>query len=186
MKRATSVIVAAFAALAVSGTASAQSPLSVEVRGGAAIPTGEFADNAKTNVGYGATVGLRVAPMVSLYGGYSRAEFGLTDTASDATDAGFQVGARVGIPGLGTGISPWVKGGVIFHELEIETSYLGSTTGDSEPGFEMGAGLSFPLGPQVTVTPGVGFRRYNHVLFQDQGTRSVSYVNADLGLRIRI
>ena len=185
MKKATSVILAAFAALAVSGTASAQSPLSVEVRGGAAIPTGDFADNAKTNVGYGATVGLRVAPMISVYGGYSRAEFGLTQTASDATDAGFEVGARVGIPGLGTGISPWVKAGALFHELELEQRAIGTARGDSEPGFEVGAGLAFPLGPQVTVTPGVAFRRYNTEFF-GQGTTQVSYVNADLGLHIRL
>lgn len=177
---------AVLAALAAAGGAAAQVdvgiPVSLEARGGVAVPAGDFADLADNAFGFGGSVHLQVAPRVSVYGGYSWTEFDLESLSADATDHGWEAGARVAFPGVG--FSPWVRAGLLFHDFETEVAGV-EFDGDDEPGFEVGAGAAFPLGPRVSVSPGVAYRRYSTELAV-LGERDVSYVVVDIGLRMRL
>jgi opacity protein-like surface antigen len=182
MKKALSGALAALAVMALAGTAGAQLPFSLEARGGVALPTGDFADRVENGVGYGATLSYLAAPRASLYAGYSQAEFNLDNSDAEASDQGWEFGARIAFPGVG--FSPFVRGGVLVHEYEVESGAL-EVEGDSELGFEVGAGAAFPLGPRVSVTPGVSYRQYS-TEFPVVGDQRVSYLNLDVGLRIRL
>lgn len=172
------------AALGSAGTAAAQTPLpmSLEARGGFAVPSGGFADRADTGWGFGGSVHVQVAPRVSAYAGFSQTDFDLEGLAGEGTDRGFEVGARVAFPGVG--YSPWVRGGLLFHDWEVDVAGT-ELDGDSDVGFEVGAGAAFPLGPRVAVSPGVAYRRYSSTL-PVLGEMDVSYLSVDVGLRIRL
>jgi opacity protein-like surface antigen len=177
------------ALLAAPGAAHAQSPvdvssiipISVEARGGAAVPTGSFADIANNAFSFGASLHVQVAPQVSLYGGYSYADFDMEDTDVEGTDSGWEAGTRIAFPGVG--FSPWVRAGLLFHDFELEVAGV-EFDGDDEIGFELGAGAAFPLGPRVAISPGVAYRRYSTDFPGRE--ENISYLNVDVGLRIRL
>lgn len=179
---------AVLAALALAGSASAQvpveiaTPISLEARGGIAVPSGDFADLADNAFGFGGSVHVQVAPRVSLYGGYSQTEFDLEALSADGTDRGWEAGARVAFSGVG--FSPWVRGGLLVHDFDVDAGAVEFDT-DEEVGFEVGAGVAFPLGPRVSVSPGFAYRRYA-VDLPVRGELDVSYLNLDVGLRIRL
>lgn len=203
---------AALCAVAAARPAAAQTlpttPLSVEVRGGAAFPMGDFADerqgNAETGWGYGGNVSLQLNPALALYAGYDRFEFpsdnfevdlpgNVGDVDGKWIDSGFSGGVKLMLP-LATmsRLGPWVKGGVVYRKLgvnldderfdeledELET--------DPALGFEVGGGLSLPLGPRVAVTPGVRYLSYSaDPVDGGDGEVNVSHLTLDLGLSIR-
>ena len=175
--------------LAGSSGAAAQGmlPLGLEVRGGAAFPTGDFksALNAKTGVSYGVNATLQAIPMLGLYAGFERTELGVDDSAvADAslTDQGFAFGGKLALPLGLTGAGPWVKAGAIYNELGGSSTPVGLEEGRNW-GFEAGGGLSIPLGMVVSVTPGVRYRQYSvDRAVATAGSLKVSYIVADLGL----
>lgn len=181
---------AAVAAIATVAPASAQMlPLGVEVRGGAAFPMGDFGDvfAAETGVSYGVTASLQATSLLGVYAGFERAEFGVDDTAlgeADLTDQGFAFGARLSLPFGGlTGLGPWVRAGAVYNQISRETdSTVGDFESDRKFGFEVGGGLSIPLGMVVSVTPGVRYRTYSPGLTGNLSDTNVSYLVADLGL----
>ncbi len=191
------------AAVLATTTASAQStlPITVEVRAGAAIPTGDFGDGTSTGWGVGATVRYAVSPMVELYGGYDHFDFGtdeeLDDTGVDFAlqDDGVRAGGRFNFSTLGS-VSPWVEGGLLFNRSRIEVG-VGSVSfnvdSDWTLGFEAGAGFGVALSPRVTLTPGVRYRIHEaeFEVEDDEGgtvteTVDVTYVAIDLGVNIRL
>lgn len=179
-------------AVLVPAAAQAQiSPFSVEARVGAAIPTGDFADGVTTGFGFDANVAYRVMPMLELYGGYSWTRFGFDDDEEfdedvNMDDSGFAVGARVMFAGV-PGIDPWVRGGVILHQLKTSFSegpVSGSFTTDRAAGFEAAAGVAIPVAPRVALTPAVTFRTYTPKFDGESFDSSVQYVGLHLGGRI--
>jgi hypothetical protein len=171
----------------------AQTPFSVEVQAGVVVPTGDFADEFATpGVGIGANVAYRVIPMLDIYAGYSWQRFGADDAASEGTDldiddSGFALGGRLNFPGMGLG--PWVRAGVILHELKISGSdggFSASLTSDRAVGFEVGAGLSFPVAPKISLTPGVTFRTYEPEFDGESADESVTYFGLHLGGQISL
>jgi hypothetical protein len=177
---------AALAAMLLAGPAAAQiphiTPFAFEGRAGIAWPTGDFGDAAKNGWVVGGNVTYQAFPIVGFYAGASHAQMG-AEGGGDYKDSGFEVGARVGIPTPLIPIDPYVKAGAVFHRLEL----TGAGTSDFDDwgtGYEVGAGLGFGFGP-VSLTPGVGFVSYK----VDSGgvtDATVSYVKADVGVRIRI
>lgn len=176
-------------ALGVAAPAEAQGffPLALEVRGGAAFPTGDFKDALDADMGtsYGVNATLQATPLLGIYAGYERAELGLSDESAfegDLTDQGFAFGGKLNLPLMGFG--PWVRAGAVYNELTRESDVGGvDFETDSGFGFEVGGGLSIPLGLVVSVTPGVRYRSYSPggdgAAFSDL---DVSYFVADLGL----
>lgn len=179
------LVLATFAALAASAAAAplaAQSPipLSVEVRAGAAIPTGgDFAEHAQTGFGLGASAAVQLFPNYGLYAGYSRTQFDLDIEGARAIDSGFSVGLTAAYPGLG-GITPWLGTGLLFHTLDVEGAT--QAEGDAQVGFEVGGGVVVPVAPRVRLTPGIAYRRYSAPFLHD--TEPISYFSAGLGLNV--
>lgn len=184
MKRALAAAAAVLATLAFAGGAEAQLPvpLSLEARGGVAVPVGDFADRADDAFGFGFSAHFQVAPRVSLYGGYSQVDFDMDDVGAEGTDSGWEAGARLAFAGVG--YSPWIRAGLLFHDFEMETANA-EFDGEDEVGFEVGAGAAFPLGQRVAVSPGIAYRRYSTEFF-DLGDQDVSYLMLDIGLRMRL
>ncbi|HEX8905421.1 MAG TPA: outer membrane beta-barrel protein [Longimicrobiaceae bacterium] len=175
-----SVSLAAAAAVALlAGPARAQiphiTPFAFEARAGVAVPQGDLNDFAKPGFSVGGSVTYHAIPLVGIYGGYSYAQFGVEGGGGNFKDHGFDVGARLGLPTPLIPIDPYVKAGAVFHKLELTDGT--STFGDTgiEAGYEVGAGVGFGFGP-ASLTPGVSYVHH----------KDVSYVRADVGLRIRI
>jgi opacity protein-like surface antigen len=186
------------AALAQPARAQTILPISFEVRGGADIPTGDFADGAATGWNVGGTVHYRVAPMVGVYGGFEHTRFGVDDDGdfegvdANITDQGFRLGARFDVPaGTLTGVSPWLEGGATFNRTSINASD-GSTSvsvdSDRGVGFEVGAGFAFAVAPKISITPGVRYRSHKAKFDDDDESfeADVNYFTIDLGVHIRL
>ena len=190
------------AALAQPAQAQTILPLSFEARGGVVLPQGDLNDGASTGFTVGGAVHYRIAPMVSLYGGYDYSRFSVDDDSdfgnvdANLTDSGFRVGARFDVPlGALTGVSPFVEGGATFNQTSVNLSDSGggSSVGvdsDRNLGYEVGAGLSFNVAPKISLTPGVRYRSHT-ADFGDDGEGGdnkfdANYFSIDLGVHIRL
>ena len=193
MKKLTAGVVAAAATALLAGTAQAQlptiTPFAFEARAGVALPTGDLKEDTNPGVALSGSVTYHAIPLIGIYAGGSYARFSADledDAEGNATDMGFDVGARLGIPTPLIPIDPWIKAGLVVHRLKLsdDTDELDSDWGT---GYEVGAGLGFGFGP-VSITPGVSFVSYKSD-FGDLGEDAeftVSYIRADIGVRIRI
>lgn len=158
----------------------AQLPLSVEARGGIALPAEAF-EGAEGGVAGEVSATWHALPSVGVYGAYQRNRFAWGDAGRHATDQGFAAGVRIAVPALLVPIDPWIRGGIVAHRLEAETLAEGS-----ERGYEVGGGLGFPLAPGITLTPGVLWTRYRHGRGAADGELlRVRHLRADVGLRMR-
>lgn len=180
---------AAMSVLGVAGTASAQSrlPLSFEVRGDAAIPTGDFEDlEIENGLGFTASAALQLVPGFGVYGSYGRTEFSVDGGGddTDVLDQGFGAGLTASLGGGFGRATPYIGAGLLFHELEVDDTEIG----DAQMGFEVGAGIAFPLGRSVRITPAVGYRQYkveNTALGGLVDNEfNVQYLTAGVGLNI--
>lgn len=163
-------------------------PLALEVRGGAAFPTGDVKDvfGAETGTSYGVNATVQATSLLGIYAGYERAELGVDGTVfgeGDLTDEGFAFGGKLSLPFGGLmGLGPWLRAGAVYNSLTVDGA-LSDREYDSGFGFEVGGGLSIPLGMVVSVTPGVRYRSYSpDVSGVGADDLDVSYIVADLGL----
>ena len=182
---------------ATAGTADAQGffPLAVEVRGGAGFPLGDFGDGVNTGWGFDANAQLRLAPMISVYGGYGTIDFDSSDEggllgagSGTVTDQGFHAGAILSLPtGMLLGVSPYVKAGALYHEAKFDfENDAADMESEKNLGYEVGAGLTFPLGMVVSFTPEVKYRNYAPEwdnAFGTEDDEKLSYLMVDLGLK---
>lgn len=178
MKKTLATVAAALAAVTLAGAARAQSaiPLAVEARASAAVPTGDFQDaggGIGTGYGFGVQGELRLSPLVGVYGGYSWTGYDFDAGDDRLEQQGVDAGIRVGLGPLPLG--PYARGGIVYHRLGG-----GIPEQDSRLGYELGAGLSFPLGMVVSVTPEVSYTRINDAGGDDN---HLSAVRFGVGLR---
>jgi hypothetical protein len=176
MKKTTAGLLAMIAAAATATTASAQAttPLSVEVRAGVSVPTGDLADDVDAGLTVSGDLMYQVTPMVGLYAGYNYNRYAFKDTDGVNADIrGFEGGARVQFPS--PNFSPFFKGGVLYQQSAISGDG-GSISSDYEFGFSLGGGVDVPVGSRVSFTPQLDF---NHI-------KDAEYVNVQAGLRIRL
>lgn len=161
MKKAVFAGVAVALSLA-AGEAQAQFniPLSLEGRVDYAVPVRDFDDVADEGISWGAGVSLGVTPGIGVYGTYSQTEFDVANTQSvEFKDQGFSVGLTTQLPRL-SGLSPWVGAGLVIHELSVEDEQSSNGGVDEDLGFEVGGGLAIPVGANIRLTPGIGYRQY--------------------------
>lgn len=187
----------ALAAVALAGSAQAQvmpvSPFALEVRGGLAFPTGDFGegDDVESGITYGANGTFQFMPMLGIYAGYTRSDFG-TDEDVDITDQGFSGGLRLAIPTPMIPVDPYVKAGVVYNKLEFSGTDGGVRLGvesDRSLGFEVGAGVGIGLGPRLSFTPQVTYTKYSPKFDEaglDDVVPDVSHIRVDVGLRMRL
>lgn len=172
-------------------------PLSLELRAGGGLPTGDFGSadvppSAETGAGFGAGAVFHLTPVLGLYGQYNQTGFGCGDCGTfgvddTATDLGVGVGAQASFARGFGGVLPWVRAGIIRHQLRF-TGGGSSATSDPGIGFAAGAGIAWSPVPRVTITPGASFRGYSADFplgtLPDRSV-DVSYVAADLGFAYR-
>jgi hypothetical protein len=187
MNKLSATLAAAAVSALVAGPAMAQiphiTPFSFEGRAGIANPTGDFGDAAGPGYGLSGSVTYHAIPLIGIYGGYSWNRFSVDDADGDFTDSGIDVGARLGIPTPMIPIDPYLKAGLVFHQMKLTGAELGNFS-DRGTGVELGAGVGLSFGP-VSLVPGVSWVSYK----VDEGGSSdakVSFVKADVGVRIRI
>jgi hypothetical protein len=157
-------------------------PLSVEARGGIALPAEAF-EGVDGGVAGEVSATWHALPFIGIYGAYQRNRFAWdgSGTPGHATDTGVAAGVRLGIPALLLPIDPWIRAGVVAHQLEGE-----GLDEEGGRGWEVGAGLGFPLARGVSLTPGVLWTRYRHGSGAADGELlRVRHLRADVGLRLR-
>ena len=184
MKKTTVGLMTAVAALAIAGSASAQTgpttPFSVEVRGGVSLPGGDAGDVLETGFTVGGDVIFQATPMIGIYAGYNFNSYGIDSDDPDVENVdaeikGFDAGVRVGFAGGSLPFTPFLKGGVLYQKAAL-TDGDASIEGDYETGFQIGGGIELPLGNRISFTPQAS---YNSV-------EDAEYINIEAGLRIRL
>lgn len=195
MRRIT-LLAAAAAVLATVPAARAQTPpLVLEVRGGYAVPTGNWNedDTFENGLGLGANVMAMVSPQVGVYAGWEAFRFPVDEddpgVDADATHAGFRAGVSVSAPvPRYRNVTPFLEAGVFYNTLEIEAGGNGTTVkleSEASIGFEAGVGFETALNQRISVVPMLRYRQ-NEVEFEDFGSESMQYVVAGVGLRMRL
>lgn len=192
------------AALLLAAPAAAQtSPFSVEVRGRAAFPTGDFGDADEDGVelktGWGGSIegAYQATSLLNVYMGYSYTMFPLDfgdlqepleeivdDASVDVIDAGFDAGARISLPVMDGGA--FVRGGLVYHRIGVDLSddleevfeEFGEFSEDElesdwSLGWQLGAGVVVPLGPRLSASVSGAYTRYAPE-FEDDADTSLS------------
>ena len=155
-------------------------PLAVEARGGVAHPAEAFT-GADGGAAGEVSATWHALPFIGVYGAYQHNRFSWDDTDGHITDSGWAAGVRVDVPLPLVPIDPWIRGGVVMHDLEGLSPRV-----DSQRGWEVGGGLGFPLARGLTLTPGVLWTRYQYGSgAQDGPLLRVRHLRTDVGLRLR-
>lgn len=199
MKKIASGLLALAATAALAGNAHAQipnfTPFALEVRGGVALPQGDLKEGDVFDTGYttGANLTYHFMPSLGAYVGFTRNSFAFKE--SDGGDAdvkfntsGIDAGLRLSVPTPLIPIDPFVKAGVIYHKVELD-SKGGNATTDPELGFEVGAGVGINILPKLQLTPAVSYSQFKVSADEDEGeteSANVSVLRLDIGLRLRI
>jgi opacity protein-like surface antigen len=179
------------------------------IRGGAGIPTGEFADTtqgttqekflhgAKSGFGYGLDAGINMGPL-GIYAGFDHINFDCEPQQCSADTKyklqGVSAGVRLSIP-LFPLVKPWVKAGVTLNELEADFSGSSSAPAlstERTPGYELGAGIDIPIaGGFLSLTPQARYvgqkldYKIPGVSTGNTSNKAANYYTFDLGLRLR-
>lgn len=174
---------AALAAAVSTAPVSAQGmlPVTLEGRGGLAFATGDFGRQVGTGYGLGANATFNLTPQLGVYGGYTFISFDPDETL--ATDQafelqGFDAGARLSLPAVA--LTPYLRGGVVYYKGEFADSPFSA---ERKLGFRVGAGVDYPLGPVLSVTPEVS---YVQIPGEGAGDPDASFAKLDVGLRFRL
>lgn len=166
------------------------SPLQVEARVGAWIPTTDlagaqgFEGAASADVSFGVHFVLR-SGLISYVVGFSEHRFGCTagqcgeavDFASTAWDLGIRVNLR------SAGVVPWVSLGATaaIFDARVDTGTgVQREESDRGWGYEAGAGVVIPVAGPFAINPGVRYGR-SDVDFASRGTLETRHIIADLG-----
>jgi opacity protein-like surface antigen len=193
----TTFAMAALAALALAGSAQAQSalPLSFEGRVGAVLPSGDWGELAKTGIGLNGNVTFNVTPVLGIYGGYTYNRFGVDEEFGEGedfnfTEQGFDVGLKARFAGpTGLGATPFFRGGAIFHKIGVSEDDV-SVSGDYKLGFDVGGGVEIPVSPRIMLTPQVGYSQFNPADDDDlepgEEEINVSNIHLAVGVSIRL
>lgn len=171
-------------------SAAAQERLAFEVRAGADIPTAEI-DGEELGTGFGldATLRYRFMPHLAVYGGWDWIRFSPDDAFGgdlDIEETGYAFGLRFEHPfTTRSRLGAWVRAGGTYDHIEIENED-GDITADSGHGlgWEAAAGLSIPLTPGLSVTPGARYRALDRDVELDGTTTEfeLRYIAVELGL----
>lgn len=156
-------------------------PLSVEARGGVALPRDEFRVAADGGVAGEVSATWHALPLIGFYGAYQWNRFEWDGPGGELNDTGFSAGVRVNVPTPLIPIDPWIRAGIVAHQLEG-----GELNDEAKRGWEAGAGLAFPLARGLTLTPGVLWTRFQHGSGAADGELLyVRHLRADVGVRLR-
>jgi hypothetical protein len=176
MSSTTIVALASACALTLATADHAAGQWSVEGRIGAAVPTGELAEepvpNQSTGFSFAADAMYTFRQNVSLYAGASRETFSCDGCTEDVTSAGLDGGLKYLFSVDGPAI-PWVRGGLLLHRASVD-----GVDSDWGLGVDSGVGLDWVVNPRVAIVPAVRLKSYN------SGELSLTFVTVDLGVHL--
>lgn len=167
----------------------AQSRWSLEATGDAAFPTQTFVGaDLETGGGFGVNTRYRFMPHLAAYAGWEwhmqRTEQLLDGQSLDLNDTGYTFGLRFEHP-LVARTAGWLRAGGLANHIEIENADgdLVQDTGHGL-GWEVGGGLTVPIGPRLALTPGVRYRTLSRDVTVGGLSQSstLSYVTTGIGL----
>jgi hypothetical protein len=149
-------------ALLAAASADAQSRWSLDLSGGAAFATEKLAGaDLNTGFGLGFTAGYRFLPHLSAYAGWDWHQFSVDEAIPgekfDLNDNGYMFGLRFEHP-LFARVAYWARAGGIANHIELENEAGLTWDSGHDFGWEVGAGVSIPIGEKLRLTPGARFR----------------------------
>lgn len=181
MKSGTLALAAALACLVGLATDElhAQLGISVEGRMAVTVPVGTFAeDDPETGLATGGEVALHLNPSFSTYVSFSRHTFACdTDCLldDDFQSTGLGAGIRYVFPSPADALL-WTRAGVVGR-----SSSIGGTSGGTELGFELGAGVDVLVARDLYVVPHLAYLSHDG----PQGLQA-SYFTFGAGLSYRV
>lgn len=160
--------------------------ITVQVNAGASVGNYSFTDAGLELVpgpSFGALAALDVTERVSVYAGYTRSDFGCEegfciDQDVSMTSQGPVVGAL-----LSAGPA-WARAGLGLQWLEIRSTGAATSSSDPGAGFDLGAGVEFPVGGRLLVRPGLAYRR--HGASTDGSDEHAAVLAAEIGVAMRV
>lgn len=197
----TPLLLAAAVLLAPAAAVAQSSPFSLEIGAGVAIPVQDFGNaDPGTGFGFGANARYRFMPHLSAYAGWEWHKFSadLPPAELDVNETGYTLGARVDHPfgserAAGEAAPAWwVRAGLTLAHFEAEDEAADDTEDDDVGetdlglGWEVGAGISWPITSRIAVAPGLRFRQLRREI--DMGLEpqeaTLSYITAGVGVVI--
>lgn len=142
----------------------AQHRVSVQVRPGATFATTRLGDaNLKTGYGIEGSVAYRMVPGIAVYAGWGWNGFSAGESFAgkdmDFQETGYAVGIQLVHPfSADLPFDYFLKAGLILRHIEVENpdAVVVADSGHGA-GFQVEAGLSFPVGDQWNVIPGIKY-----------------------------
>ena len=180
--------------------AAAQLPMglwvSAQVHPTLASPRGDFAGagvGAGDGAGFAAGGAVGRGP-VGIYAEYQRilfdcAQCGEADLDDAVSDMGWEGGLLLRGPGLPLSVRPWVRGGLLQHQL-LFAGVGARSASDPSIGMAFGAGIDLPVYRFVQIAPSITYQSYDASFdFRDEALPSrstdVSYLIYRVGLALR-
>lgn len=148
------------------GAVQAQERVSLELRGGAAIPTADLGDAAlNPGAGIGFNLAVRFLPHMHAYGGWDWVRLTTDEPFAgsdfDVENTGYAFGLQFRHP-MFRNVSGWLRAGGLYKHIELENDALTDAIDSGhELGWEAGGGLSIPLTDRLAVTPGLRYRTFS-------------------------
>ena len=171
--------------------------LSVDALPTFGIPRGDFASGpAGAGDGTGFAAGAAVGRgSLGVYVEYQRILFdcercGQLDLDDRLADTGWEAGLMGRGPALPFGVRPWVRGGVLFHQLMF-AGQGATTASDAAMGPAVGGGLRIPVYRFIEIAPSLTYQSYEarfDFAGESLGSRGadVSYLIYRVGLAVRL
>lgn len=151
MRRSLIFSVAALALAFGTGVSAQTGKVSLEGRGGFAVPTGELKDiGAETGLSVGADLMYSFSPRFTGYIGANRDAFG-----NDISAMGVNGGVKL-IALRDGSVLPWLNAGIIGQQLES-----GDVDSGMEVGLEGGIGADIALSESFSLTPSARYRSFS-------------------------
>lgn len=185
-------VTTAIALLAGTGVAGAQSRWSVEAIGGVAFATQKLGEvDLGTGAGLEVNARFRVMPHLAVYGGWDWHHFpsdaALAGGDVDVEETGYAAGLRFEHP-LVSRAAYWLRAGATANHIELEDGD-GDIVFDSGHGigWEVGGGVTIPMGTRLSLTPGVRYRALSRDLELGGGATPVDlrYLTVGAGVAYR-
>ena len=158
------------AIFALTPSASAQQPWTVELRSGAAFPTVDVVGDLGTGNGFAleGSVSYRFVPFLDVYVAWDWVRFS-PESSFAGPDVDFEANGYVGGVRFEHPLSEalpfdaWARVGVRYDHLELEDASGDIVAGtDRDVGFDIGAGVSIRVAEQWSLTPGARYRAVSH------------------------
>lgn len=189
-------IVLTAAMLAVTSSATAQQPWTVELRGGGAFPTVDIVGDSGTGNGIAleGVLSYRFVPYLDAFVAWDWVKFSPETSFAgpevDIEGTGYLAGLRFersvaeAVP-----FDVWVRAGARYDHLELNDASGEIIAGTGrDVGFDLGAGVTVQVAERWSVTPGVRYRAVSHDV-QLSPTRTedadLRHVVVDVGVRYR-